>query len=398
VQSDGKILAGSDYTDSNGGGALAERLLPGGTLDTSFGTAGQVMMPGSMDGMTTGIVVGPDGKVTGAVGVNTSPVPVSFMTYRLLNDTPVTGQLVVTAQPPASVSAGTQFGLTVDVDDSSGNLETSFTGNVTVALASNPGGVSLGGTLTVAASGGVATFSDLSLTLAASGYTLEIFGSALGPATTNAMAVTPLAASQVVITQQPPGSVTAGAGFGLDAAIGDMYGNVVNSANNTVSISLATNPGGSTLGGTLSVAAYNGVAAFSGLTLTKAASGYTLSVASGGLAGSTTSALAVTPAAATQLVIVTAPPVSVAMNASFGLVLAIEDAYGNIVTSANNTVSIALASNPGGAKLSGTTSVKAKNGYVTYTGLSINKRGSGYTLKVTSSGLSGATTNAIQVA
>ena len=80
--------------------------------------------------------------------------------------------LVVTQQPPASVTAGSGFGLTVQAQDSSGNLITSFNGTVTVALASNPGGATLGGTLTVTASGGVATFSGLTLTKAASGYTL----------------------------------------------------------------------------------------------------------------------------------------------------------------------------------------------------------------------------------
>ena len=65
----------------------------------------------------------------------------------------------MTQQPPASVTADTPFGLTVDADDSSGNLLSSFDGTVTVALANNPGGATLGGTLSVTASGGVATFS-----------------------------------------------------------------------------------------------------------------------------------------------------------------------------------------------------------------------------------------------
>ena len=47
--------------------------------------------------------------------------------------------------------------------------------------------------------------------------------------------MTPAAASQVVITQQPPASVTAGSGFGLQASIEDAYGNVETSATNTVS-------------------------------------------------------------------------------------------------------------------------------------------------------------------
>ncbi len=49
-------------------------------------------------------------------------------------------QLAVTAQPPASVTAGSGFGLTVPVEDSSGNVITNYNGSVTIALATNPGG------------------------------------------------------------------------------------------------------------------------------------------------------------------------------------------------------------------------------------------------------------------
>ena len=70
---------------------------------------------------------------------------------------------MVTQQPPSSVTAGSPFGLTVQAEDSSGNLVTSFNGTVTVVLANNPGGATLGGTLTATASGGVATFSGLTL-------------------------------------------------------------------------------------------------------------------------------------------------------------------------------------------------------------------------------------------
>ena len=90
--------------------------------------------------------------------------------------------LVVTQPPPASVTAGSGFGLTVQAEDSSGNLVSSFSGTVTVELASNPGGTTLGGTLVVAASGGVATFSGLTLAKVASGYTLYV--SASGPTST----------------------------------------------------------------------------------------------------------------------------------------------------------------------------------------------------------------------
>ena len=55
----------------------------------------------------------------------------------------------MTTQPPASVIAGIGFGLVVTAEDAFGNVDPTFTGIVTLALASNPGGATLGGTLTV---------------------------------------------------------------------------------------------------------------------------------------------------------------------------------------------------------------------------------------------------------
>src|SRR5262249_57775707 len=94
--------------------------------------------------------------------------------------------LVITQQPPSSVTAGSLFGLTVTAEDSSGNPITSFNGTVTVGLANNPGGTTLGGTLTATASNRVATFSGLSLPKPAIRYTLDVFGSRLGGVSSNA--------------------------------------------------------------------------------------------------------------------------------------------------------------------------------------------------------------------
>jgi streptogramin lyase len=122
-----------------------------------------------------GITTGPDGNLWFADRNNDSIGVVA------LNPASST-HLVVTQPPPASVTAGSPFGLAVQAEDSSGHLVSSFSGTVTVGLASDPGGTTLGGTLVVAASGGVATFSGLTLTQVASGYTL--FVSASGPTST----------------------------------------------------------------------------------------------------------------------------------------------------------------------------------------------------------------------
>jgi streptogramin lyase len=335
------------------------------------------------------ITAGPDESIwfsddappTGAIGVDT------------LN----ADHFVVTQQPATSVAAGTGFGLTVDAEDSSGNLDSSFNGTVTVALANNPGGTTLGGTLSVTASNGIATLSGLTLTKAASGYTLAVSASGVDGATTSAITVTPAAATQLVITQQPPGSVIIGSGFGLQASIEDPYDNVETGDSAVVTVALANNPAGATLGGTLSAAASQGVAAFSGLTLDQVASGYTLEVSSAGLTNATTGAITVTRVPATQLGITQQPPSNVTAGTSFGLTVQAEDSSGEFASTFNGTVTVALANNPVGATLGGTLTATASDGVATFSALTLNKAAAGYTFLVSSSALGSATTSAVTV-
>jgi hypothetical protein len=247
-------------------------------------------------------------------------------------------RLVVTAGPPASVTAGAGFGLTVAAEDAFGNVDTSFKGKVTLALASDPGGSTLGGTLTISASNGIATFSGLTLDQAVRGYSFLAFGPDQVLPITNAFSVTAATATQLVVTTQPPTSLTAGAGFGLTVTAEDALGNVDTSFNGRVTLSLASNPGNATLGGTYSMPAVNGVATFTGLSLTQAGSGYVLIGSSGTLTAATSNPLSVTPGAATRLVLTPQPAGSVDMDTAFGLVVAAEDAYGNVATGYQGTV------------------------------------------------------------
>jgi hypothetical protein len=90
--------------------------------------------------------------------------------------------VIVITRPPGSpyaylekfVFAGSPFSVTVAIEDDQGQVLESFDGSVTIALADNPAGATLGGTLTVTASAGVAVFSGLTLSQAGTGYTLKI--------------------------------------------------------------------------------------------------------------------------------------------------------------------------------------------------------------------------------
>src|SRR2546427_11772211 len=87
-----------------------------------------------------------------------------------------------------------------------GNLVPGFTGSVTVALGTNPGGAILSGTTPVAAVGGVATF-FLSLNKAGTGYTLTASASGFAPVTSTAFDIISGTATQLAFTQQPSTTV-----------------------------------------------------------------------------------------------------------------------------------------------------------------------------------------------
>jgi len=75
----------------------------------------------------------------------------------------------------------------------------------------------------------------------------------------------------------------------------------------------------------------------------------------------------------------------------------VKDAAGEAVPVAGRSVTVTIGTNPGGT-LSGTTTANTDaNGVATFSNLSINNAGIGYTLATTSSGLTGATSNAFNV-
>ena len=98
-------------------------------------------------------------------------------------------QLAVTAQPPVSVIADDSFGVVVAAESPDGGVDPAFNGTMTIALGNNPGGSTLGGTLSVTAFHGVGVFDGLTLDKAGSGYTFQIT-SAFPTITTNAFDVT----------------------------------------------------------------------------------------------------------------------------------------------------------------------------------------------------------------
>ena len=205
-------------------------------------------------------------------------------------------------------------------------------------------------------------------------------------------------ATKVVVTAQPSGNVTAGSSFGLSVLIENASGAVETSFDGSVTVSLVSNPGGSVMAGRLTVMAQRGVASLSGLTLNRAGTGYELLISAGGSASAATGVFNVTPAAASHLVVISEPPLRVGLNTPFALRVAVEDSFGNVETNYVGRVTVARAGGPGKSILGGTLTVIVDQGVATFSNLTLNQIGIGYSLKATSNtALDPAKTNIFSV-
>jgi hypothetical protein len=96
---------------------------------------------------------------------------------------------------------------------------------------------------------------------------------------------------------------------------------------------------------------------------------------------STQVGITVTPAAADHLLFLQQPSDTRAGQTMGAVVVAVVDAFGNVETSDNSdTITLSLGTNPGGGALSGTLTVTVVNGVATFSDLSIDLAGMGYTL------------------
>jgi hypothetical protein len=313
-------------------------------------------------------------------------------------------QLAFGAQPTTTLSAhAITPAVKVTAQDATGNTATGFTGNVTVAFGANPGGGPLLGTLTVAAIGGVATFTNLSVNVVATGYTLMATASGLtattsapfdillGPATHLGMAVDAL-------------TTTAGATLGqpsLQVVAQDAGGNNVTTFAGSVTVALTAGTGtsGATLSGTTTVAAgVNGVVTFANLSIDKVGTGYTLTFTATGLTAKTSRSFDINPGAATTLAFTVQPTNTLAAATITPAVqVSVQDALGNLVPGFTGNVTVALGANPGTGTLAGTTTVALASGVASFSTLSIDKAGAGYTVTAATSGLTPATSVAFNI-
>ncbi len=208
-----------------------------------------------------------------------------------------------------------------------------------------------------------------------------------------ANAITPLPAAKAAIAQQPASAV---AGVAMCAVVVDLEtvkGQIAATENSAVTLSIAAGPAGATLGGTVTVQAVNGVAVFNDLSLSVAGK-YTLVATDSNLVAAVTHAFTVAANSATaRLVLLQSPTTSVVgRNVAPVPIVALEDAFGNLITTRAGRVFVAIAAGMGGAVLKGSTSATFSRGIARFHNFQLTEAGS-YTLRLSDPAANAAVTD-----
>jgi uncharacterized MnhB-related membrane protein len=212
---------------------------------------------------------------------------------------------------------------------------------------------------------------------------------------------TPGSRASLAFTVQPSTTLGGAPISPVQVRVQDPLSNPVTTATDSVTIEIETNPAGGTLSGTLTVAAVNGVATFANLSIDKPGVGYILNARALALFGANSSAFNVTPGPPAKLAF-TGQPSNTLANSSGATIsppvqVEVQDVSGQLVTTASNSVTIAIGTNPAGGTLAGTLTVAAVGGVATFANPSINNPGSGYTLVASATGLTGATSGTFNI-
>src|ERR1019366_9294459 len=230
-------------------------------------------------------------------------------------------------QEPSSSTTGAAFPTqpSVAVEDSNGNIVTTDSSAVTLAITAGTG--TSGAQLSCAsnplnASSGVAAFGNCAISKAGTGYTLTATDGTLTAAISSSLNVSGVGPAAKLAFTQEPSSSTTGAAFPTQpsVAVEDSNGNIVTTDSSAVTLAITAGTG--TSGAQLSCAsnplnASSGVAAFGNCAISKAGTGYTLTATDGTLTAAISSSLNVSGAGPAAKLAFTQEPSSSTTGAAF---------------------------------------------------------------------------------
>jgi hypothetical protein len=306
-------------------------------------------------------------------------------------------RLAITIPPasPAVSGAALTTQPVVQIQDQFGNA---VAAGVIQISATPSGGSASGNVVAASTTTGVATFVSLQL-IGTGSVTLTFSAPGLLPVTSSAIAMSNTLPAQLTLTPVSPTSFTYQAGVAPTSPpsfkVADAGG--VGIANVSVRV-LTQNSVPATVSDVVLTSDANGLVAVTG-NLPTIAGSYTITATSTAISGaSVVVPLAITAGSATKLAF-TVPAATTGYTASAGqsiatpaVAVAVEDQFGNVVTTSVAPVAVAITAGTGasGAVLSGTNSVAAVSGVATFTALSLNRPSSTYTLTASASGLASA--------
>lgn len=156
--------------------------------------------------------------------------------------------------------------VTVQVIDRFGDVVTGSSATITLTLTTNPTGATLGGTTSKAATAGVAAFTDLTVSRSGENFKLTASASFIQSTVSNQFSI-----PTVLTFTTQPSTVAPDATFTVVVAARDSAGNTDTNYGGEISLSLYTGAGSGILDGITTRTATNGVATFSGLSITEEA-------------------------------------------------------------------------------------------------------------------------------
>jgi hypothetical protein len=368
------------------GGVLTGRLLTWSSSEVLIATVsndGLVTTHGVGQVTITATVEGKSGSATITVG----PRPAAKLGF---------------LTPPSDAVAGVALApaVRVAIQDATGATVSAATSTVTLTLGGGTTGATLGGTVSAAAVNGVATFSNLSITKAGTGYTVIAKSANLSDATSGPFVIRAAAAARVGITTEPASTGASGAPLSPQPVVQivDQFGNPVPQAGVVVTASLASGTG--TLTAATASTGATGAAAFNSLAITGAPGTYALAFSAPGLTAATSATIALSGGSAGQLAFVAAPPATATNGQAFAstVTVALRDAGGTPVLQAGVMITASIASGTG--VLSGPPLTVATDaaGVASFTGLIITGQAGPYTLRFSGTAISPLTSAPIQLA
>jgi hypothetical protein len=287
----------------------------------------------------------------------------------------------------------------VQVRDAAGNLVVTSTDRITLAIEDNPGNGTLSGMLTVTAEGGETTFTGLSIDRAGDGYRLVASAPGLEFAMSGRFSIQAGEATQLAFIGQP-GNGASGETLSpaIKVQIQDEAGNLVDMSTVPIHLAIQDNPGGGTLAGTLVVLPDGGEGTFNDISIDKVGESYTLVASTAGLSSVTSGNFNIEAGKARQLVFAV-HPVDAESQAviSPAIKVQVQDAKGNLVTTANDSILLLMNDNPGEGTLSGTLMVNATGGEAVFDSVSIDKAATGYSLLARIPGLISASSQVFAI-